>query len=176
MRILHRIAPDTLVTKSVVVGLLLGLIVLAQPVRAQEKGFDGIVEHLEKNYGAQRTKIPLLGVANFFVKIIRPAGVKNFKLAIFEDFNRSPFASANRFDSDIQKLMPKDWKPFMRVSSRGGNREQLVMSVKHSGHDLELMMVVLEPSEAVVMQVKLNPEAVNKFMNNPQIMGISLAG
>lgn len=175
-RTLHRIAPHTLVTKSVVVGLLLGLIVLAQPVRAQEKGFDGIVEHLEKNYGAQRTKIPLLGVANFFVKIIRPAGVKSFKLAIFEDFNRSPFASTNRFDADIQKLMPKEWKPFMRVSSRGGNREQLVMYVKPSGKDLELMMVVLEPSEAVVMQVKLNPDAVNKFMSNPQIMGISLAG
>ena len=163
-------------TKSVVIGLLLSLIVLALPVRAQEKGFDGIVEHLEKNYGAQRAKIPLLGVANFFVKIIRPAGVKSFKLAVFEEFNRSPFASANRFEADMHKLMPKDWKPFMRVSSRSGNREQLVMYTKASGNDLELMMVVLEPSEAVVMQVKLNPEAVNKFMNNPQIMGISLAG
>src|SRR5678816_2900434 len=101
-RVLHRIAPHTLVTKSIVIGLL-GLIVLAQPVRAQEKGFDGIVEHLEKNYGAQRTKIPLLGVANFFVKIIRPAGVKSFKLAVFEEFNRSPFAAANRFDTDMQK-------------------------------------------------------------------------
>lgn len=175
-RVLHRIAPHTLVTKSIVIGLLLGLIVLAQPVRAQEKGFDGIVEHLEKNYGAQRTKIPLLGVANFFVKIIRPAGVKSFKLAVFEEFHNSPFAAANRFDSDMHKLMPKDWKPFMRVSSKGGNREQVMMYVKPSGKDLELMMVVLEPSEAVVMQVKLNPEAVNKFMNNPQIMGISLAG
>ena len=37
-------------------------------------------------------------------------------------------------------------------------------------------MVILESREAVVMEVKLNPDAVNKFMNNPQVMGISLAG
>ena len=176
MRVLHRIAPGRLVTKSIVAGLLLSLIVLAPTVRAQEKGFDGIVEHLEKHYGAQRTKIPFLGVANFFVKIIRPAGVKSFKLAVFEEFHRNPFNAGTRFDSDMHKLMPKDWKPFMRVSSRGGNREQVLVYAKPSGKDLELMMVVLEPGEAVVMQVKLNPDAVNKFMNNPQIMGISLAG
>ena len=133
MRILHRITPGQFVTKNLAICLLLSLAVLSGTVQAQEKGFDGIVQHLEKHYGAQRTKIPLLGVANFFIKIIRPAGVKSFKIAVFEEFNRSAVSSGSTFDADLQKLMPKDWKPFLRVSSRGNGLEKTIMYTKPSG-------------------------------------------
>jgi VWFA-related protein len=141
---------------------------------AQKKGFDGIVQHLENKYGARRTRIPFIGVANFFIKIIRPAGVKSFKLAVFEDFNSRP--AGGSFENELRSLMPKDWKPFVRVSSRAGNGEQVIIYVKPDGKDLQMMTVVLEPGEAVVMEVNLNPDGVSKFLNDPKVMGVSLAG
>ena len=166
----------TLTLHFVIAGVLVTPLILPHTAYAQKKGFDGIVEHLENKYGARRTRIPFLGVANFFIKIIRPAGVKSFKLAVFEDFNYASLRSGMSFDDDMRSLMPKDWKPFVKVSSRAGNREQTFIYVKPDGKDLQMMTVVLEAREAVVMEVKLNPDAVGKFLNDPKVMGVSLAG
>ena len=56
---------------------------------AKGKGFKDVVKHIETNYGAKKVRIPFLGLANFAVKLVRPAGVKGFKLAVFEDQNFS---------------------------------------------------------------------------------------
>src|SRR3982751_485447 len=59
----------------------------SQTARANDPEFDAITNHLKLHYNAKRVHIPFLGLANFFVKIIKPAGVKSFKVAIFQDLN-----------------------------------------------------------------------------------------
>lgn len=54
----------------------------SQTARADDPEFDAIAKHLKLRYNAKRIHIPFLGLANFFVKIIKPAGVKSFKVAI----------------------------------------------------------------------------------------------
>ena len=49
---------------------LVVIVSLAPSVFAQKKNFDGVVEHIEKNYNGRRTKIPMLGLANFIIRII----------------------------------------------------------------------------------------------------------
>lgn len=157
--------------------LLSAVLSLAAPlVSAQKKGFDGVVEHIEKNYNGKRTRIPMLGLANIIVKIVRPAGVKGFKLAVFDEQDFRSTGSSRSFDQALRQIMPKDWRPMLRVSSSGGGREQTFIYAKPAGKDLELLTVVMEPREAVVIQAKLNPDAVARFMNDPKVMGISLAG
>jgi len=157
---------------------VLSFLVLLTPtaISAQAKGFKGVVEHIEKNYHGKRTHIPFLGLANFVVKIVRPAGVKSFKLAVFEeqDFLRAP--STTTFDAAMRSLMPKEWLPLVRVSSRRGEAARTFIYAKPAGKDMQLMTVVLEPREAVVIEVRLNPDAVAKFLDNPRVMGVSLAG
>jgi VWFA-related protein len=156
-------------------AVVLALLVMLTPsVVAQKKGFDGIVEHLEQNYHGKRTKIPMLGFANFVVKIIRPAGVKSFKLAVFEgqDFT----GGGNSLGPAMHTLMKKEWQPFVRVSGGRYDPSSTYIYAKASGKDLELMTVVMEPRQAVVVEVKLNPDGVARFLNDPKIMGISLAG
>lgn len=157
--------------------ILIALLLPATPllVAAQAKGFKGIVQHIEKTYQVKQTRIPFLGLANFFVKIIRPAGVKSFKLAVFQDQDFLATREGVTFESAMRGLMPKDWQPLVRVSSRASSNNRVLIYAKPAGKDLELMTVVLEPREAVVIQVRLNPDAVAKFMNDPRIMGISLA-
>ncbi|MEP7274618.1 MAG: hypothetical protein ABI882_24220, partial [Acidobacteriota bacterium] len=163
----------TLTGALLVAGLLL---CSAHSVAAQKKGFNGLVEHIEKNYQGKRTKIPMLGLANFIVKIIRPAGVKSFKLAVFDNQSFTSASSNSHFDSAMRGILPKEWQPLLRVSSQHGDMARTFIYAKPAGKDLQLMTVVIEPREAVVIEVRLNPNAVSRFMNDPRIMGISLAG
>src|SRR4029450_3190154 len=61
------------------------LAVLAIQSVARAAGFGATAHEIEKHYNAKQKKIPFLGLAGFAVKVIRPAGVKDFKFAIFED-------------------------------------------------------------------------------------------
>jgi len=41
---------------------------------------------------------------------------------------------------------------------------------------MRLMVVIVEREQATIVKVKINPDALLKFMDNPKIMGISLGG
>src|ERR1019366_4316346 len=79
--------------------------------------FDGLVKVVESRFGVQRTHIPLMGVANFFVKVARPEGAAGFRLAVFEDL---------KFDADgdgaaLDRIMAEashGLHPLVRVRSR----------------------------------------------------------
>ncbi|MGH9753549.1 MAG: VWA domain-containing protein [Blastocatellia bacterium] len=141
---------------------------------AKGKGFKDVVKHIETNYRAKKTRIPFLGLANFAVKLIRPAGVKGFKLAVFEgqDFSSRPGAAS--FDAVMREAYNKDWQPMVQINSKRGGNSHTFIYVKSSGKDVQFALAVLEDREAVVLEVKFNPDAAARFLENPKIMGISL--
>jgi hypothetical protein len=144
----------------------------AQMARASDPEFDAITKHLKLHYNARRVHIPFLGLANFFVKIVRPAGVKSFKVAIFQNLN---FASGKE-DSELGLVMRNalsmDWQPLVRVRSRDG--QQIYAYAKGEGENLKLLVVTIANSDAVVARVKVSPQKLSEFLNNPKILGISL--
>jgi Ca-activated chloride channel homolog len=141
---------------------------------AKGKGFKDVVKHIEKNYGAKKTRIPMLGFANFMVKLIRPAGVKGFKLAVFEDQNFAAHPGAATFDTVMRESYDEGWQPMVQISSKRDGNSHTFIYVKSSGKDVQFALAVLEDREAVVLEVKFNPDATARFLENPKIMGISL--
>jgi VWFA-related protein len=141
---------------------------------AKGKGFKDVVKHIETKYGAKKVRIPMLGLANFAVKLIRPAGVKGFKLAVFEDQNFSARPGAASFDEVMRAAYNKDWQPMVQVSSKRNGASHTFIYVRNSGKDVQFALAVLEDREAVVLEVKFNPDAAARFLENPKIMGISL--
>jgi len=141
---------------------------------AKGKGFKDVVKHIETNYGAKKVRIPFLGLANFAVKLVRPAGVKGFKLAVFEDQNFSAREGAASFDAVMREAYNKDWRPMVQVSSKRNGASHTFIYVRSSGKDVQFALAVLEDREAVVLEVKFNPDAAARFLENPKIMGISL--
>src|SRR5262245_52967191 len=141
---------------------------------AKGKGFKDVVKHIETNYGAKKVRIPFLGLANFAVKLIRPAGVKGFKLAVFEDQNFSAREGAASFDAVMREAYNKDWRPMVQVSSKRNGASHTFIYVKSAGKDVQFALAVLEDREAVVLEVKFNPDAAARFLENPKIMGVSL--
>ena len=125
--------------------------------------FKGIVRSIEQTYGVHHMHIPLLGVAMFFV---RPAGVHGFKMAIFEGF-QAP-TDANNLCRVVESSLGPDWHAFVRVQSRGEtNGETTMIYLTPSAGQMRMVIVSIEPSEAVVLQMSLSDHAIKKWLKEP---------
>ncbi|MEW6210496.1 MAG: VWA domain-containing protein [Acidobacteriota bacterium] len=155
--------------------VLVIVILLAQPA-ALGDDFDMIVKNIESHYNAKKRRIPFLGLAGFFVKIIRPAGVKSFKLAVFDEQDFRPGQRDFEFERSVKKsINSKKWKPMTRAISRSTGNRAFVYT-HQSGKDMEMLTVTFSNRQAIVVQAKINPDAVARFMEKPEILGFSLAG
>ena len=152
----------------IVTMLLLGV----TNVSARDRDFEMVVNQIKSSYRAKRTRIPFLGLAGFAVKVVRPAGVKSFSLAVFEelDVTGKEEAALSRL---MRQTLSQEWRPLVRVHSRRDN-EQTYIYAREAGDNLKLMIVTIEQREATVIRVKLNPQALAKWMENPKIMGFKI--
>ncbi|HYP08159.1 MAG TPA: hypothetical protein VER03_18140 [Bryobacteraceae bacterium] len=146
---------------------VLALTVLALPVFAGGgSDFDSMVRSMENHYGVKKTYIPFLGFANFVVKVARPAGARDFKLAIFEHVDQSRHPSLEDMD---RRFVSAGWKPFVRVLSNR-KRERVQIYAREKGRDHELMVTTFENDETVMVRVRINAEGMAKWVNNPRAM------
>jgi hypothetical protein len=153
--------------------LVATMLSIAPPAaRADDPEFDAITKHIKLYYKAKRVSIPFLGLANFFVKIVRPAGVKSFKVAIFEDLNFVPGSVNSELSAVIRNALSPEWRPLVRVRSRNG--EQLYVYAREAGENIKLMVVTIDQTDAVVARVKISPKRLSEFLSTPKILGISI--
>lgn len=150
------------------------LITVAAPAaRADDPEFDAITSQLKSHFNARRISIPFLGLANFFVRIVRPAGVKSFKVAIFEDLSFAPGQNTpGGLSALMRSALSPEWQPLVRVRSRDG--EQLFVYAREAGENIKLMVVTIDNTDAVVARVKLSPRRLAEFLHDPKILGISI--
>ena len=160
-------------------SLLLAALLFAPALTtmAKPKGFKAIVKHIESQYGAKRKRIPFLGVANFAVKFVHPAGVKGFKVAIFEDHDFSPRPQTTPFASVMREAYAQEWQPLLQTRSlRTGVNKDAYIYAKPAGKDVQFAVTIFEPRRAYVVEVKLNPEAAMKYLGDPNLLGGALLG
>jgi hypothetical protein len=153
-------------------ALAVALTFFPSTASAKDNEFDAIAKHIAAQYKAKRRKIPFMGLARFAVKIIHPAGIKSIKVAIFEELNHAPAASSNELSLLMRNALSPEWLPLVRVRSRDG--EQTLVYAREAGESVQLMVVNIGDTEAVVARVKVNPQKLKEFLDNPKILGISL--
>ena len=154
-----------------VLTCLLSAFLLSQPVTARADDFDAVVRNVRAACGGKKVRIPFLGLAGFATKLVRPAGVKSFKLAVFEDVKRSGDVSG--LGAAIGQSLGPEWRPLVRIRA-GGGAEQTHVYVRDAGDNLKLMVVMLDGDQATVIRAKVNPEALARFARDPKILGVSL--
>lgn len=167
-------------TKKKVLARLLLIVALVSlaPVAAHagDESFSSVVRHIKKNYNAkQQGFFGVMMLARFAVKIIKPAGVKNFKLVYLKDldYSNAPDPEPGHFHSFIRETIDPRWTPLVQYSSPR-ERQWSYVYVTREKEDVKLLVVTLQKKDAVVLQTKFSPAKLVEFMNNPQIMGISL--
>jgi hypothetical protein len=125
--------------------------------------FGRIVRHIEVNYQVHRQHRWAMGMAGFVVKFWHFAGVKSLKAAIFENQNFVNAASDTGFDEVVRAAMDSGWQPMVQEWDRHSG-ERTYIYAQDLGKDLKLLVVVLESNEAVVLQVKVDPDRLEGFI------------
>ena len=141
----------------------------ALPASAADREFGLLVHHIESYYHARRSHRLLIafagGFANVVIAVWRPAGVKNFKLALFEDQD----FSASRYDLDfplvVRAGLNEGWHPLVQVWSRRDGERTYVFA-KDGGRYVKLLVATLEGNEAAVVEVKVNPDKLNRCIEH----------
>lgn len=135
--------------------------------RAGDRHFDAIVQRIQSHY--QKRPMRFMGLASFVANRARPEGVRNIQLAIFEDLDSSRHPADPDFDTFMQEIVAPDFHPFVRVRSRRDG-EQTFVYARELGQDFELLVVTLERDEACVVQMRVNPEQMSKWVDDPPAM------
>ena len=157
--------------KAFLISIFIATLLLSSaPVSAEDPEFGLVVRQVESYFHVKRTHIPLLGFMKPVLWIARPAGAKSLELAIFEDQDFSRGLDDPEFERLIDKSMGQSWQPLVRVHSRRDS-EQTTIYAKDMGKNFKLMLITLEPTEAVVMQVKLSSQELIKCLENPERIG-----
>jgi hypothetical protein len=146
-------------------------VTVSAPVAARADDFDAVVKNVRAACGGKRVRIPFLGLASFATKLVRPAGVKSFKLAVFEDLTRAGDVSG--LGDAVGRSLGPEWRPLLRVRA-GRGAEQTHVYIRDAGESLKLMIVTVDGQQATVIRAKVNPEALARFARDPKLLGISL--
>jgi hypothetical protein len=159
-----------------VLVLLAALSVTHSHTAAQETvgggGFDAIAKHLKTRYQAKKRGIPFMGLAKFAVRIVKPAGVKSFSVSIFEDLQNTGEFLGSELSAVMRSALSQEWQPLVSIRQRNG--DQIYVYAADAGKDVKLAVLSINQREAVLARVKVDPNALRKFLDNPSIMGISL--
>jgi hypothetical protein len=147
-------------------SILAGVLILCGLAAARDREFDTIVRSVEARCDTSHTRIPFFGFANFLVKVVRPAGASDLKLAVFEDIRRPIFAQEEDFTSLMQGALGPDWRPFVRVQDRRNN-EWTCIYASTSANRWKLLIASMEKREAAIIRIKLNPEGMMKWIAKP---------
>ena len=136
--------------------------------RAADHEFNDIVKAISEQFDTRPMHIPLMGVAKFVVKVAHPAGTKQLNLAIFENLDEDKGSGIDLLDS-VRLAVGKGWKPFLQVRGASDNNVLVYMTAK--GNDVRLVVVTAQNDETVVVEVRVSPEAMQKWMTSPGEMG-----
>jgi hypothetical protein len=127
--------------------------------------FDRVVSAVEHHYGVKRTHIPLLGMANFIVKVAHPAGTSGFKLAVFEDL------PAVEDQGDLDRLMDEicvgRLHPMIVTRERHRGESTYILTGEF-GKSTRIFVASFEPHEATVIEVTVNFDTLLKMIGSPE--------
>ncbi|QQS41090.1 MAG: hypothetical protein IPM63_17270 [Acidobacteriota bacterium] len=163
--------------KAFALAVLLGAAIAsaaAPSAFAKSNEFDKVCDHLEERYEAKKVKIPFQWLARAAVGIVKPAGVKSFKVTVYRDlkFTRESLDSEMRWV--MSDAFDSNWSPILRVISRNG--EQVYMNAREYKDNVKVLLVTINRDEAVVVRAKFDADKLAEFIENPKIFGIELDG
>lgn len=135
---------------------------------AADREFTDVVRVISDEFHTRPTSIPLLGLVNVFAAAVHPAGAKHIDLAIFENLNSHDREGRNLPES-ILNAVGRSWKPFVQVRShRNGREETVLVYMRQEGKDWKLLVTAVEREEATVVQLRLNTDALARWMASPE--------
>lgn len=148
--------------------LIITSLLCAASVHAADREFQDVVHAISDQFHTRPMRIPMFGLVNAVAFVVRPAGTKHIDLAVFENLDRFD-RSGRDLPTAIRNAVGNSWKPFVQTrSSRSGFEEVALVYLRPQGGDWKLLVATVERREAVVVQLSLNPDALQRWVMSPQ--------
>ena len=131
-------------------------------MQGAERGFDDIVRAISDQFHTRPLHIPFFGLVNFATFVAHPAGVKHLDLAVFDQLDLD-----DRGARDLAKAIRTvdgGWEPFVQVHRHA---ETVLVYVAQQRSDCKVLVVSVEAGEVTVVELKLNPEAMQAWLRAP---------
>lgn len=149
-------------SKTLVAGLLACVAVAgARPAAARDHEFGLLVRQIESKYHAHRQHRILIGfasgVGNMVITFWRPYGVRNFKLALFNEQDLVAGGHDRDFAAAVRAAVEQGWQPIVTAWSRKDG-ERTYIFVRDAGKNVKFLIATVDHEDAAVIQVQLNPD------------------
>lgn len=144
--------------------LLCAFVWKVQTAAAASDDFGNIVHHIEAAYHVHQNYGFLMGFAGLMVKATHLAGAKELNVAIFEDQDLFHSGPDTRLDEIMQSVGRSGWHPLVKSFSRHDGEHNYIY-LQGQKNDLKLLLVTVEPNEAVVMQLRIDADKLSDFIN-----------
>lgn len=105
--------------------------------------------------GVKRQWIPFMGLARTGVRMIKPSGVHDLRLAVYEHPNGLR-GSNPRLDAEIGRITEEGWTPMVRVTEAGGGRT--TVWIRPQGDLMDMLVLAHDSEESVVVHMKVDSE------------------
>ncbi len=126
-------------------------------------GFNGVVSTIGHRYHAHATRIPFLGIISFVARHVSHGGVGEIHVAEFDHFNAP--VDGRELNGMVVAKLGEGWSRIVRSTSRTGGEQTLIFS-RPEGKRMGLFIVDLDGHEMDVVQVSVDPDYVNKYVND----------
>lgn len=162
------------ISKTVSGRTLLIFVLMAagmQTALAQNADYSAVVKLVESHYHVKHRGTPF--IATWAVKAVHPQGVRDFKMATFEDQDFSATSDAE-FALAVRRLLTPTWQPLIQVRSRQ-DAAQTYVYLKEAGENFKVMVVTIERRDATVLQAEVSPQTLAKWLKEPDKIGRTLS-
>lgn len=143
--------------------LIAGLI-FSVSLGAADREFRDVVDALSQQFQTHPLHIPMFGLVNLVTYVARPAGTKHIDLAVFENLDNR-VRDDRQLAESVRSAVGGAWMPFVHARSAG---EVVFVYMRPEGSDCRLLVVTVERHEAVVVELQLNPEALQRWVRTPE--------
>jgi hypothetical protein len=154
------------------VSRLVLLLLACGAAAGADRDFDRVVKAIETHYGTRHANVPLMGVANFFVKVARPAGTTSFHLAVFDHLS----SSAEDRDEFMDQLDSGKLHPLVKVRSTREGAAATYILAADAGKSTRMLIAAFSENEGTIVQVTVNAAALRRTIEHPEKMAKALLG
>lgn len=148
----------------------------SSPALADDHSYSTVVSHIKSNYNAKSQGLfGMVTLGRLLVKLIKPAGVKNFKMTMLRDvdYSRGPHPESRDFHAFVRESVDRNWQPLVQYAARK-QKEWTYVYMQREKEDAKVLILMMHENQAFVVQFKFSPQRLSEFISDPQIMGISL--
>jgi hypothetical protein len=133
---------------------------------AADREFKDVVAAISEEFQTKPMHIPLMGLVSGVVKVVHPMGTKQLDVAMFEDLDGSKGSGRNLAES-VRSAVGRWMQPVVQDHQiNNGQDLTTLVYMFEKGKDVNVLTVIIERDEAIVTEVRLNPETMSKWLSS----------